>query len=172
MDNDVSNSQITANISDGSITVEMSTDYGPIVFSYSPNGVENGIANLVADVLRQSGDSDETPFKTLAETGLPEELVKRNAEIYDRRAKIVFPTDALEKFVPGSKAYSQGTLEQFSENLRPAILLMLDHLGAAALVLGKAELDGQSSERVDERRRVLLNNLRDHFRASIQALWD
>ena len=173
MNSDASGSCFTANTSNGSVTVEINTDYGPITFSCFPKAVEDGIANLVADILQETERSANIKVRGLESLNLPNKLVSGNAEIYDERSRKVFPNDAIEQFSPGSRAYSQGTLEQFTENLKPAIILMLDHLAVTALVLGRTDLkNDQSKEEVDERRMVLLSLIRDHFGRSIQDLWN
>jgi hypothetical protein len=166
-------SQVTASISDGSMTLRMNTRYGPVTFSYSPQAVEAGLSELVSEVLDQVAKSDPMLLTRLSsESDLPLETVKESFDVYRQRQNARFPDDAIEKFTPGNRAYVQGTLEQFAEGIAPGIALMLDHLAVTSLTRNVSDLDHAWEGTVDKSSLELRGVLSDHFRRAIHDLWD
>jgi hypothetical protein len=173
MQTDYSSVQVTAAVSDGSMTLQMNTPYGPISFSYSPQAVEAGLSELVSEVLDGLRDSDPTSLNEVSrQSDLPVETVKDSMEYYRERENATFPDDAIEKFTPGNRAYVQGTLEQFAEGIAPGIALMLDHLAVTSLTRSVPDLDQRWKGKVQKSSLELRDILSDHFRRSVHSLWD
>jgi|SRR5215213_104160 len=171
MPSDDTHQEVTASISDGSVTLEMTTRYGPISFSYSPQAIETGISQLVSEALSES-DAYSTLRDLLTKSDLPANEVRARLEHYRRSQETKFPDDAIEKFTPGNRAHVQGTLEQFSEGLAPGIALMLDHLAVTALTCRSTNLDYDWTRQVQQSRFDLKALLASHFRRAIHSLWD
>src|SRR5215213_8112678 len=108
MPSDDTHQEVTASISDGSVTLEMTTRYGPISFSYSPQAIETGISQLVSEALSES-DAYSTLRDLLTKSDLPANEVRARLEHYRRSQETKFPDDAIEKFTPGNRAHVQGT---------------------------------------------------------------
>jgi hypothetical protein len=173
MQSDHSSIQMTTSASDGSMTLQMNTRYGPISVSYSPQAVEAGLSELVSEVLDGLRDSDATPLSEVSrQSDLPVETVKESIEYYRERQNATFPDDAIENFTPGNRAYVQGTLEQFAEGIAPAIALMLDHLAVTSLTRSVPDLDQKWTGKVQKSSLELRDILSDHFRRSVHSLWD
>jgi hypothetical protein len=173
MPSDSSSVQVTASMSDGPMTLQMNTRYGPISFSYSPQAIEAGLSELVSEVLDGLRSSDATSLNEVSrQSDLPIETVKESIEHYRERQNATFPDDAIEKFTPGNRAYVQGTLEQFSEGIAPGIALMLDHLAVTSLTRSVPDLDQEWKRKVEKSSLELRDVLSDHFRRSIHSLWD
>jgi hypothetical protein len=170
MNEQASQPEITADAKTGMITIKIETDFGPVTFSFSPAEVEAGIAALAKDILRRS-QNGERPGPTVRQLGLPDKLVNEAALHYEERGKQSFPLDAIEQFTAGSKAFARGTIEQFSDNLIPALLLMLDYLAAVNLVKASADSDPRWRKKVAAEHEKILKVLQDHLAASIQRLY-
>jgi len=151
------------------VTIEIRSDFGPITFSYSPAAVDKGLAALVAEILRSSAGKNRR--KASEHFGLPSDILVEAAAIYEERASQTFPQDAIEQFSAGSEAYANGTMEQFVDNLVPALLLMLDHLAATALVSASADSDPQWRRKVAKDREAIRALLAQQFSENIRALW-
>ena len=162
--------EITADAKTGIITIKIETKFGPVAFSFSPAEVEAGIAALAKEILRRS-ETGERQEQSVTQLGLPERLVTEAALYYEERGKQIFPLDAIEQFTPGSEAYARGTIEQFSDNLIPSLVLMLDYLAAVNLVKASADSDPQWRQKVAREHQITLNMLRAHLGASIQRLY-
>jgi hypothetical protein len=158
--------RIVADNATGVVTVEVVTDYGPIVFSYSPEAVTSGIATLVADILKRD-EKGEPQSSEIDRLDIPTELVKLAAQVYDERARQTFPAGAIERFSPGSQAYARGVVEQFSDNLVPALILMLNYLAAITLIQGGSDSKPLTPEAANERQ-VTVELLHDRLRRGIQ----
>ncbi len=173
MQGDRSSVQVTSSTSDGPITLQINTRYGPISFSYSPQAVEAGLSELVSEVLDGLRDSDPTSLNEVSrQSDLPVEAVKESVEYYRERQNATFPDDAIEKFTPGNRAFVQGTLEQFAEGITPGIALMLDHLAVTSLTRCVPDLDQKWNRKIQKSRLELRDILSDHFRRSVRSLWD
>ncbi len=173
MQSDHSSVQVSTSVSDGSMTLQMNTPYGPISFTYSPQAVEAGLSELVSDVLDGLRDSDATSLNEVSrQSDLPVKTVKESIEYYRERQNATFPDDAIEKFTPGNRAYVQGTLEQFAEGIAPGIALMLDHLAVTSLTRSLPDLDQKWKRKVQKSSLELRDILSDHFRRSVHSLWD
>ena len=166
-------SQVTASTSDGLLTLQMNTPYGPVSFSYSPQAIEAGLSELVAEVLDELGKSDPTLLNRISrESNLPSGTVKESFEAYRQRKNAKFPDDAIEKFTSGNRAYVQGTLEQFVEGIAPGIALMLHHLAVTSLTRNVSDVDHEWKGKVGKSSLELREVLANHFRGSIHSLWD
>lgn len=173
MQSDHSYVQVSTSVSDGSMTLQMNTPYGPISFSYSSQAVEAGLSELVSEVLNGLRDSDPTSLNEVSKkSDLPVETVKETIEYYRERQNATFPDDAIEKFTPGNRAYVQGTLEQFVEGIAPGITLMLDHLAVTSLTRSVPDLDKNWKGKVQKSSLELRDILSDHFRGSVHSLWN
>jgi hypothetical protein len=170
MNNDQSQKQIRADVKSGIVTIEIKTDYGPIAFSYSPLDIEAGIAALATDILKHSKKGEGSP-EVIERLGLPTELVTDAATPYEECSDKVSPLDTPKQFPPHLEAYSQGTVEQFSDNLAPALILMLDYLAATALVLAGADSPPGWEQKVKKEHRATVQMLQDHLGTSIRRLW-
>jgi len=169
MNDDIS-PQIRMDTSTGVVTLEIETAYGPITLSYSPEAIEAGIAALAADILKRAKEGG-SQAEAVERLGLPTEVVTGAAAVYEERANQVFPLDAIEQFSPSSRAYSRGTVEQLSDNLVPALILMLDYLAATALVVGSADSDPQWRQKVASEHRATLEILQERLSEGIQRLY-
>ena len=152
------------------VTIEITSDFGPVTFSYSPAAFEKGIAKLAAEILRRA-DAGKPQTETVKDLGLPTDAVVDAAALYKERASQIFPEDAIEEFCASSDAYARGTMEQFADNVVPALLLMLDHLAATALVSARSDSDPQWSQKVAVHQEGLRALLAQRFGESIRALW-
>jgi len=164
--------EVTASMSDGSVTLKMTTRYGPISFSYSPQAIEAGVSQLVAEALHESKDASSMFRDVLTRSGLPADKIIESLERYQRSQEAKFPDDAIEKFMPGTRAHVQGTLEQFSEGLAPGIALLLDHLAVISLTSRSTNLDYDWTRKVQQSCFELRALLAFHFRRAIHSLWD
>lgn len=169
MNEDSSRPQILADTKTGVVTIEIETGYGPITFSYSPAAIEAGIAALAEDILKRAKEG-ESQAQAVERLGLPAEEVTDAAALYEERANRVFPQDAIEQFSPSSEAYSRGTVEQFSDNLVPALILMLDYLAATALVAESADSDPRWQQKIVKERKAAVELLQDLLSKGIQRL--
>lgn len=154
----------------GVVTIEITSDFGPVTFSYSAAAVEKGIAALAAEILQRANAGKRQP-KAVEHLGLPTEVVVDAAKLYEERGRLQFPQDAIEKFSPSSEAHARGTIEQFSDNLLPALILMLDCLAAAALVSTSADSDPLWREKVAIDQEAIRVLLKQRFGENIRALW-
>ena len=170
MNNDSSEKQIRADVKTGIVTIEIKTDYGPITFSYSPSDVKAGIALLAASILKHSKEG-ESLARSTEYLDLTSEQVTEAAALYEERSNKIFPSSAIEQFSPGSEAYSRGTVEQFSDNLVPALILMLDYLAATALVLAGTDSDPRWEQKIKNEHKAMVKMLQDHLGASIRRPW-
>jgi len=152
------------------VTIELMTPYGWITFTYSPDAIGEGIANLAAEILRRS-KSGQPQAPPVARLGLSPDLATQAAEVFETQARHAFPPDALEKFSPTSGAYSRGVVEQFSDNVVPALILMLDYLAASALISANADSDPNWAEKVAANQQATRALLEERFGKSIRALW-
>jgi hypothetical protein len=162
------NLRIVADNATGIVTVEVATDYGPIVFSYSPEAVGSGIAALVADILKRD-DRGEPQNKEIDRFEIPTELVKQAAQVYDERARQTFPDDAIERYGPSSQAYARGVIEQFSDNLVPTLILMLNYLAAITLIQGGSDSKRLTPEASNDRQ-AIVDLLQDRLRRGIHRI--
>lgn len=170
MNNDSSQEQIRVDVEGDIVTIRIKTDYGPIDFSYSPSEVEAGIAALSTDILKRSKEGKRLAGG-MEQLGLPAELVADAAAQYEEQSNKSFPLDAIEKFSPSAKAYSRGTIEQFSDNLVPALILMLNYLASTALVLAGTDSDPRWEQKVRNEHKATVEMLQERFGASIRQLW-
>lgn len=154
----------------GLVTVEITSDFGAISFSYSPAEIQRGIAELAAEIL-QRADAGKRQTGAVKDLGLPTDAVVDAAALYQERASRTFPEDAIEKFSNSSEAYARGTMEQFADNVVPALLLMLDHLAATALVSASADSDPQWRQKVAVDQEAIRALLAQRFAANIHRLW-
>jgi len=161
MSQEKSELQITASQADQLITVQMMTTYGPICFSCSPKAIQLGITTLATQISRGATDSVLPVDLDISESA--QQSLKQNAEIYCEHQAKQFPKDAIEQFSRTARGYSQGTLEQFIDNLPAAISLTMDYLAIAALTLGQTNEGPQSNLTVEEKRQTLRRVLRDQF---------
>ncbi len=168
--NDDSSSQICVDTRTGVVTLEIETAYGRITFSYSPAAIEAGIAALAADILKRAKERGRQA-EAVERLGLPAEVVTGAAALYEERANQVFPLDAIEKFSPSSEAYSRGTVEQLSDNLVPALILMLDYLAATALAVRSVDSDPQWGQKVASEHQATLEILQERLSEGIQRLY-
>ncbi len=160
--------RIVADNATGIVTVEEATDYGPIVFSYSPEAVGSGIAALVTDILkRDEKGAPQSPEIDRLE--IPTELVKQAAQVYEESARQTFPDDAIERYSPTSQAYARGVVEQFSDNLVPTLILMLNYLAAITLIQGGNDSKRLTPEASNERQ-ATIELLQDRLRRGIQRI--
>jgi hypothetical protein len=162
MNQETANLQISTSQSDHLITMQMGTRYGPICLSYSPKEIDLGIANLVRMLLRDTADPTP-PTLDLEISGSTRQLLMKSAEIYREHEGKKFPVDAIERFSQTARGYSQGTLEQFMDNLPAALSLMMDYVAIAALALGQTNEGTQANLTVEEKRQTLSRILRDQF---------
>jgi hypothetical protein len=153
--------QITAGQADQLMTTQIVTRYGPICFSYAPKGIDLGISNLVASLL-DAADPEATSVD-LDISERTRRLLMNSAKIYHAQELKTFPNDAIERFSQTARGYSQGTLEQFIDNLPAAVTLMMDYLAIAALTPGQTNEGTESSLPIEEKRRTLRRILRDQF---------
>src|SRR6267142_329724 len=77
----------------GVVTIEISTDLGPITFTYSPAAGEKGIAALAADILLRA-EAGNSQTEAVEHLGLPTEVVVDAAKLYEERGQLQFPQDA------------------------------------------------------------------------------
>src|SRR4051812_47097638 len=96
--------RITVDTRTGVVTIEITSDLGPITFSYSPVSVEKGIAALAADILRRA-EAGNSQTEAVEHLGLPTDVVVDAAKLYEERGRLRFPQDAIEKFSPSKEAY-------------------------------------------------------------------
>jgi hypothetical protein len=164
--------EVTASMSDGSVTLKMTTRYGPICFSYSPQAIEAGVSQLVAEALHESKDASSTFRDVLRRSGLPADKIIEGLESYRRSQETKFPDDAIEKFTRGTRAHVQGTVEQFSEGLAPGIALLMDHLAVTSLTCRSTNLDYDWPRKGQQSYFELRAILAFHFRRAIHSLWD
>lgn len=169
MSDNTSHPQILADAKTGVVTIELETDYGLVSFSYSPTGIEAGIAALAADILKRAKEG-RSQAHTVERLGVPPEVVTDAAALYEERANQIFPMDAIEQFSPSSESYSRGTVEQLSDNLVPGIILMLDHLAASALIVGGIDSDPGSEQTVKQAHQATIEMLQECLGKSIQQL--
>jgi hypothetical protein len=162
------NLRIVADNATGIVTLMVATDYGPTSFSYSPEAVGSGIATLVADILKhdEKGEPQNPEIDSLE---ISKELVKHAAQVYDERARQRFPAGAIERFSPGSQAYARGIVEQFSDNLVPALIQMLNYLAAITLIQGGSDSKRLTPEAANEHQ-VTVQLLQDRLRRGIQRI--
>jgi hypothetical protein len=153
----------------GMVTIEITSDLGPIAFSYSPVAVEKGIAALAADLLRRA-EAGNSQTEAVQHLGLQTEVVVDAAKLYEERGRLQFPQDAIEKFSPSSEAYARGTVEQFSDNLVPALVLLMDYLAAAALATKATDSVRPSNESLSRSRDATIDLLQNRLGAAIQRL--
>jgi hypothetical protein len=161
MTQETSELQISASQADNSMTVQMMTRYGPLCVSYSPKGIELGISNLVNAMLLGATDSVLPVDLDISESA--RQLLRKSAETYREHEGKQFPVDAIERFSQTARGYSQGTLEQFIDNLPAALSLMMDYVAIAALALGQTNEGTQANLTVEEKRQTLSRILRDQF---------
>jgi len=164
MSQETSELQISASQADQLITVQMMTTYGPISFSCSPEAMQLGITTLASEIAR--GATDSVLLVDLDISEPTRQSLRKSAEIYYEHDAKQFPKDAIEQFSRTAHGYSQGTLEQFIDNLPAAISLMMDYLAIAALTLGQTNEGTQSNLTVAEKRQTLRKVLRDQFTRS------
>ena len=165
--------QVTASLPDGFMTVEIETRYGPVSISYSPQAVEAGLSDLVADVLDELGELDRSLLARLSkENDLPAEKIKASFDVYRQRLNAKFPNDAIEKFMPGNRAHVQGTVEQFADAIAPGVALLLDHLAVTCLTENATDVDHDWRRKVLKSSSELRDILVNHFRRAIHALWE
>jgi hypothetical protein len=169
MDSDPLQCQILADTKTGVVTIELNTDYGPILFSYSPAAVEAGITALAADILRRANEGQRAA-QAVEGLHVPAAVVTNAAALYQQRANRVFPLDPIEEFSSGAEAYSRGTVEQFADDLIPAIIVMLDSLGATSLVVGGTDSDQQWKEDVTQDHKSSVELLQDLLSVRIARL--
>jgi hypothetical protein len=153
----------------GVVTIEISTDLGPITFTYSPAAVEKGIAALAADILLRA-EAGNSQTEAVEHLGLPTEVVVDAAKLYEERGRLQFPQDAIEKFSPTKEAYARGTVEQFSDNLVPALILLMDYLAAAVLATKATDSMRPSSDSLSRSHDATLDLLQNRLGAAIQRL--
>jgi len=170
MSDDSPDTQILADVKTGVVTIEIETDYGPITFSYSPAAIEAGIAALAADISKRAKEG-QSQAQAAERLSVPPAVVTDAAALYEERSKQRFPQDAIEQFSPSSEAYARGTVEQFSDNLIPALILMLDHLAAATLVSASADSDPRWRQMVEREDQETLKILHHRLSESIQRLY-
>lgn len=154
----------------GMVTIEITSDFGPSTFSYSPAAIAKGIAALAADILRRA-EAGNSQTEAVEHLGLPTDVVVDAAALYIERASQTFPQDAIEQFSSSSETYARGTVEQFSDNLVPALILMLDHLAATALVSASADSDPHWRQKVAVDQEAIRALLTQRFGENIRALW-
>lgn len=161
--------RIAVDTQTGVVTIEITSDLGPITFSYSPVAVEKGIVALAADILRraEAGNSQKEAVEYL---GLPTEVVVDAAKLYEERGRLQFPQDAIEKFSPTKEAYARGTVEQFSDNLVPALILLMDYLAAAVLATKATDSVRPSNDSLSRSRDATIDLLQNRLGAAIQHL--
>lgn len=152
----------------GVVTIEITTDLGPITFSYSPAAIEDGIAALAREIL-QRAEAGKTRTEAVKNLGIPTEVVLDAAKLYEERGRLQFPQDAIEKFSPSSEAYARGTVEQFSDKIVPALILLLDYLAAAVLVT-KVTDSVRSDENLSRSHDATIDLLQHRLGESIQRL--
>lgn len=161
--------RIAVDTSTALVTIEITTDLGPITFRYSPVEVEKGIAALAADIVRRA-ETGTRQTKAVEHLGLPTEVVVDAAKLYEERGRLQFPQDAIEKFSPSSRAYARGTVEQFSDNLVPALVLLMDYLAAAVLATKATDSVRQSNDNLSRSRDATIDLLQNRLGAAIQRL--
>jgi hypothetical protein len=153
----------------GVVTIGISTSLGPITFSYSPAAVEKGIAALAADILRRA-EAGKSQTEAVEHLGIPTEVVVDAANLYEERGRLQFPQDAIEEFSPSSEAYARGTVEQFSDNLSPALILLMDYLAAAVLTTKATDSVRPARDNLSRAREGTIDLLQNRLGAAIQRL--
>lgn len=153
----------------GVVTIELTSDLGTITFSYSPVAVEKGIAALAADILRRA-EAGNSQTEAVEHLGLPTEVVVDAAKLYEERGRLQFPQDAIEKFSPTKEAYARGTVEQFSDNLVPALILLIDYLAAAVLATKATDSVRPSNDSLSRSHDATIDLLQNRLGAAIQRL--
>jgi hypothetical protein len=161
--------RIAVDTGTGIVTIEISTNLGPIAFSYSPAAVEKGIAALAADILRRV-ETGKSQTKAVENLGIPTEVVVDAAKLYEERGRLQFPQDSIEKFSPSSEAYARGTVEQFSDNLAPALILLMDYLAAAVLTTKATDSGRPSPDNLSSAHEAIIDLLQNRLGAAIQRL--
>jgi hypothetical protein len=89
--------------------------------------------------------------------------------VYDQRSRKTFPNDAIERFSSGSQAYDRGVVEQFSDNLVPALILMLNYLAAITLIQGGSDSKRLTPKAANERH-ATIELLQDRLRKGVQRI--
>jgi hypothetical protein len=161
--------RIAVDTGTGVVTIEISTDLGPIAFSYSPAAVEKGIAALAADILKRA-EAGKRQTEAVERLRLPIEAVVDAANVYVERGRLQFPQDSIEKFSPSSEAYARGTVEQFWDNLSPALILLMDYLAAAVLTTRATDSLRPSRDNLSRAREGTIDLLQNRLGAAIQRL--
>jgi len=161
--------RIAVDTGTGLVTIEISTDLGPITFSYSPAAVEKGIAALAAEILKRF-EAGKSQTEALKHLGIPIEVVVDAANLYEERGRFQFPQDSIEKFSPSSTAYARGTVEQFSDNLAPALILLMDYLAAAVLTTRATDSVRPSPDNLSRAHEGTIELLQNRLGAAIQHL--
>jgi hypothetical protein len=162
--------RIAVDTGTGVVTIEITSNFGAIAFSYSPAAIQKGIAALAAEIL-QRANAETRHTEAVEQLGLPTDVVVDAAALYEERASQTFPEDAIEKFCSSSEAYARGTMEQFADNVVPALLLMLDHLAATALVSASADSDPRWRQKVAVDQEAIRALLTQQFGGNIRGLW-
>jgi len=157
-------------VTSDAVLIELGTQYGPITFSYTPSAIGEGITKLAADILQSKKTTDETT-RGGQRLGFSSEQAREAAQVFEERARQTFPQDAIEKFSPSSGAYTRGLVEQFSDNLVPALILMLDYLAAAALVSPNSDSEPNWTRKIAADQEATRTLLEERFGESIRALW-
>jgi hypothetical protein len=172
MDNKVLSNKIEVTLKDKLITLKMETQYGPIGFSYSPEGIKLELAKLASQLLQTLQSENPNEAEVLAKNvDVRLDKLMKHLGAFNETVKEI-PLSALNTFYKDRMPYLEGTLEQFADNLPVAIVLMLSHLVSAAIMRTTVELDSNTARTIHAREAELLKMIDSHFKESIMRLWD
>jgi hypothetical protein len=161
--------EISADSKTGVVKIRVETDYGHVEFSYSPEQIAAGIATLVDDILHAQKTGER--LNRIEQLGMSGGPATDAASLFKERANLTFPQSSIERFSPGSETYARGVVEHFSDNVIPAIALMLDYLAASALLSPSADTDPEWRVKVTQNRRSTLALLQKRLGEAIQHLY-